>query len=72
MIKDFLQSITAIRFFAIIFLLLIIGSFFFVLVYVIRMKKKDLKKYSRLPLDDSDDPETMRIHVSRKNDKSGE
>ncbi len=72
MIKDFLQSIAGLGFFAIIFLLLIFSSFLVVLVYVIKMNKNDLNRYSQMPLDNSDIPETVRIPVGDKNDTSGE
>jgi cbb3-type cytochrome oxidase subunit 3 len=72
MIKDFLQSISELRILGIIFLLILVLSFLAVLVYVFKMKKKDVNRYSRLPLDNPPPPEDNRIPANDKDDKNEE
>jgi cbb3-type cytochrome oxidase subunit 3 len=72
MIKEFLQSITSMRAFSIVFLLLMIVLFLAIIIYVITMKKKDIKKYSQLPLDNQEPPDTDRTEADHKEDKNGE
>jgi len=72
MIKDFLQSISNVEIFAIISLLIILASFLVVLVYTFRIKKEDLNKYSRLPLDEVDILWAATVQIDNNNNKSGE
>jgi hypothetical protein len=72
MIKDVLQSISNVEIFAIISLLLILTSFIVILVYTLKINKEDLKRFSRLPLDESDMLWTATARIDNKNGISGE
>lgn len=72
MIKDVLQSIANVEIFAIISLLLIFLSFLAILVYILRISKEDLSRYSRLPLDESDMPKIVTVPIDNQDRRTGE
>jgi hypothetical protein len=53
MIKTVLQSISGVEVYSIISLVAFIAAFTLVLIKVISLKKKDVMRYSLLPLEDS-------------------
>ena len=71
MIKDVLQSISNVEIFAIISLLLILTSFIVILVYTLKIKREDLKRFSRLPLDESDMLRAATALIENKNGING-
>ena len=52
MIKNVLQAINGVEIYPIISLILFLLSFTAVLIWTIRMKKSDVLRYSKLPLED--------------------
>ena len=53
MIKSVLQSISGVEIYSIISMILFITAFVLVLVWVIRLEKQEIRRYSLLPLEDS-------------------
>ncbi len=53
MIKSVLQSISGVEIYSIVSLILFITAFVLVMIWVIRLEKQDIRRYSLLPLDDS-------------------
>ena len=69
MIKDALQSLSNVEMFAIISLVLFLISFLVVLIYIMKIKKEDVIRYSRLPLDESDAIRPVTVPVENKTGK---
>ncbi|MBU0982546.1 MAG: hypothetical protein KKA42_01650 [candidate division Zixibacteria bacterium] len=51
MYRDVLQAVAGVEIFPIVSLLLFVAAFLSVVVYVMRMDRADIRRFSRLPLD---------------------
>ncbi len=56
MFKEVLQSIGGVHVYPIVSLLLFLAAFSAVVIWVMTIKRKDLQRWSSLPLDSGDEP----------------
>ncbi len=71
MIKDVLQSINNVELYPIVSMALFLIAFLMVIMYMIRLDKKEIERYSRFPLEDSDRIKPATIPVSDEDINGG-
>ena len=71
MIKDVLQSIAFIEIYPIISMVLFLMAFMMVMIYMFRLDKADIKRYSRFPLNDPEKMKSVTIPIRDEEENSG-
>jgi len=59
LIRHYLEAIEGIEIYPIIALIIFFAFFTIMVIYTLRLKDKDVKSYSNMPLDSSDDEEKI-------------
>jgi hypothetical protein len=54
LVKEYLATVAGVDLYAIISMLLFLITFFFIILHTYSLKKDDLKKFSRLPIEDEE------------------